>query len=115
MIPATIGVAAFQFNIIITQTLAFWIERSTGSKIVASFEYCTVDGTAAGCVRGVLGDLSFTDLSRLGRREKISRVSSAGDGLSVFVNAIAAAMLIVLAEPMVRLLFERRGVHGRLD
>ena len=36
MIP-TIGVAAFQFNIIITQTLAFWIERSTGSKIVASF------------------------------------------------------------------------------
>ena len=39
MIPATIGVAAFQFNIIITQTLAFWIERSSGSKIVASFEY----------------------------------------------------------------------------
>ncbi len=39
MIPATIGVAAFQFNIIITQTLAFWIERSSGTQIVASFEY----------------------------------------------------------------------------
>ena len=27
------GVAAFQFNIIITQTLAFWIERASGAKI----------------------------------------------------------------------------------
>jgi len=112
MIPATIGVAAFQFNIIITQTLAFWIERSSGAQIVASFEYAVrlmelpqgVFGVSLATfllptLAGLAADKQFPEF-----RDNLRR----GMGYLFFVNAIAAAMLMVLAEPMVRLLFE----HG---
>ena len=112
MIPATIGVAAFQFNIIITQTLAFWIERSSGTQIVASFEYAVrlmelpqgVFGVSLATfllptLAGLAAEKQFPEF-----RENLRR----GMGYLFFVNAIAAAMLMVLAEPMVRLLFE----HG---
>ncbi len=112
MIPATIGVAAFQFNIIITQTLAFWIERSSGVQIVASFEYAVrlmelpqgVFGVSLATfllptLAGLAADKQFPEF-----RDNLRR----GMGYLFFVNAIAAAMLMVLAEPMVRLLFE----HG---
>ena len=112
MIPATIGVAAFQFNIIITQTLAFWIERASGAKIVASFEYAVrlmelpqgVFGVSLATfllptLAGLAADKQFPEF-----RDNLRR----GMSYLFFVNAIAAAMLMVLAEPMVRLLFE----HG---
>ncbi|MBT5310964.1 MAG: murein biosynthesis integral membrane protein MurJ [Verrucomicrobia bacterium] len=112
MIPATIGVAAFQFNIIITQTLAFWIERSSGAQIVASFEYAVrlmelpqgVFGVSLATfllptLAGLAADKQFPEF-----RDNLRR----GMCYLFFVNAIAAAMLMVLAEPMVRLLFE----HG---
>jgi len=112
MIPATIGVAAFQFNIIITQTLAFWIERSSGTQIVASFEYAVrlmelpqgVFGVSLATfllptLAGLAAEKQFPEF-----RENLRR----GMGYLFFVNAIAAAMLMVLAEPMVRLLFQ----HG---
>ena len=112
MIPATIGVAAFQFNIIITQTLAFWIERASGTKIVASFEYAVrlmelpqgVFGVSLATfllptLAGLAAEKQFPEF-----RENLRR----GMGYLFFVNAIAAAMLMVLAEPMVRILFE----HG---
>ena len=112
MIPATIGVAAFQFNIIITQTLAFWIERSSGTQIVASFEYAVrlmelpqgVFGVSLATfllptLAGLAADKQFPEF-----RDNLRR----GMGYLFFVNAIAAAMLMVLAEPMVRLLFQ----HG---
>ena len=112
MIPATIGVAAFQFNIIITQTLAFWVERASGTQIVASFEYAVrlmelpqgVFGVSLATfllptLAGLAADKQFPEF-----RENLRR----GMGYLFFVNAIAAAMLMVLAEPMVRLLFQ----HG---
>ena len=111
MIPATIGVAAFQFNIIITQTLAFWIERSTGSKIVASFEYAVRLMELPQGVFGVsLATFLLPTLAGLAAEKKFPEFREnlqRGMGYLFFVNAIAAAMLIVLAEPMVRLLFER--------
>ena len=113
MIPATIGVAAFQFNIIITQTLAFWIERSTGSKIVASFEYAVRLMELPQGVFGVsLATFLLPTLAGLAAEKKFPEFREnlqRGMGYLFFVNAIAAAMLIVLAEPMVRLLFE----HGK--
>ena len=111
MIPATIGVAAFQFNIIITQTLAFWIERSTGSKIVASFEYAIRLMELPQGVFGVsLATFLLPTLAGLAAEKKYPEFREnlqRGLGYLFFVNAIAATMLIVLAEPMVRLLFER--------
>ncbi len=111
MIPATIGVAAFQFNIIITQTLAFWIERATGAKIVAAFEYAVRLMELPQGVFGVsLATFLLPTLAGLAADKQFPEFRDAlrrGMGYLFFVNAIAAAMLIVLAEPMVRLLFER--------
>ena len=116
MIPATIGVAAFQFNIIITQTLAFWIERASDAKIVASFEYAVrlmelpqgVFGVSLATfllptLAGLAADKQFSEF-----RDNLRR----GMGYLFFVNALAAAMLMVLAVPMVRLLFERGAFNG---
>ncbi len=116
MIPATIGVAAFQFNIIITQTLAFWIERASDVKIVASFEYAVrlmelpqgVFGVSLATfllptLAGLAADKQFSEF-----RDNLRR----GMGYLFFVNALAAAMLMVLAVPMVRLLFERGAFNG---
>ncbi|MEC7881638.1 MAG: murein biosynthesis integral membrane protein MurJ [Verrucomicrobiota bacterium] len=111
MIPATIGVAAFQFNIIITQTLAFWIERSSGSKIVASFEYAVRLIELPQGVFGVsLATFLLPTLAGLAAEKDFPKFRdnlSRGMGYLFFVNAIAAAMLIVLAGPIVGLLFER--------
>jgi putative peptidoglycan lipid II flippase len=111
MIPATIGVAAFQFNIIITQTLAFWLERATGSKIVASFEYAVRLMELPQGVFGVsLATFLLPTLAGLAAEKKYPEFREnlqRGMGYLFFANAIAVAMLIVLAEPMVRLLFER--------
>ena len=112
MIPATIGVAAFQFNIIITQTLAFWIERASGTKIVASFEYAVRLMELPQGVFGVsLATFLLPTLAGLAAEKQFPEFRDnlrRGMGYLFFVNAIAAAMLMVLAEPMVRLLFE----HG---
>jgi len=112
MIPATIGVAAFQFNIIITQTLAFWIERSSGTQIVASFEYAVRLMELPQGVFGVsLATFLLPTLAGLAAEKQFPEFRDnlrRGMGYLFFVNAIAAAMLMVLAEPMVRLLFQ----HG---
>jgi putative peptidoglycan lipid II flippase len=116
MIPATIGVAAFQFNIIITQTLAFWIERSSGSKIVASFEYAVRLMELPQGVFGVsLATFLLPTLAGLAAEKQFPEFRDnlrRGMGYLFFVNAIAAAMLMVLAVPMVRLLFERGAFNG---
>ena len=112
MIPATIGVAAFQFNIIITQTLAFWIERASGTQIVASFEYAVRLMELPQGVFGVsLATFLLPTLAGLAAEKQFPEFRDnlrRGMGYLFFVNAIAAAMLMVLAEPMVRLLFQ----HG---
>ncbi len=112
MIPATIGVAAFQFNIIITQTLAFWIERSSGTQIVASFEYAVRLMELPQGVFGVsLATFLLPTLAGLAAEKQFPEFRDnlrRGMGYLFFVNAIATAMLMVLAEPMVRLLFQ----HG---
>ena len=111
MIPATVGVAAFQFNIIITQTLAFWIERSSGSKIVASFEYAVRLIELPQGVFGVsLATFLLPTLAGLAAEKKFPQFRenlTKGMGYLFYVNAIAAVMLIVLAAPIVSLLFER--------
>ena len=111
MIPATIGVAAFQFNIIITQTLAFWIERSSGSKIVASFEYAVRLIELPQGVFGVsLATFLLPTLAGLAAEKKFPQFREnlrKGMGYLFYVNAIASVMLIVLAGPIVSLLFER--------
>jgi len=107
MIPGTIGVAAFQLNVLLVQSLAFGINP----QINASFEYAVRLMELPQGMFGVsLATYLLTTLSSLAVDKKYPefRITlSNGIGSLIFVNFIAAALLVALAEPIMRLLFER--------
>jgi putative peptidoglycan lipid II flippase len=104
--PATLGVAAFQVNVLLTQTLAY----SKGSDIVSSFNYAVRLMELPQGVFGIsLATYMLTELSGLAAEKKYPEFrSTLQEGLLhlVYINALATALLVSLAEPMVRLLFE---------
>lgn len=107
MIPGTIGVAAFQINVLLTQGMAFLV----GEGIVSSFGYAVRLLELPQGVFGIsLAAYLLPTLSSLATEKKYDDFrATLRQGLSylVFVNLLASALLFVLAEPMVRLLFER--------
>ena len=107
MIPGTIGVAAYQINVLLTQSMAFWV----GPGVISSF---TVAVRLMELPQGVFGISLATfllpTLSGFAAEKKYPEFRSTlaqGLGWLVFVNLLAAALLFSLAEPMIRLLFER--------
>ncbi len=111
MIPGVIGVAAFQINVLITYGFSFWVE----DKILSSFNYAVRLMELPQGVFGVsLATYLLPTLSGLAAEKKYPEFrSTLGQGLGylTFINLLASALLLTLAEPMVRLLFE----HGRFD
>jgi putative peptidoglycan lipid II flippase len=107
MIPGALGVAAYQINVLITQSMAFWV----GSGVVSSF---TVAVRLMELPQGVFG-LSLATyllptLSGLAAEKKYPEFRATlrqGVGWLIFVNLLAAVLLFTLAEPMIRLLFQR--------
>jgi putative peptidoglycan lipid II flippase len=111
MIPGTIGVAAFQINVLLTSGFAFWV----GDNIVKSFDYAVRLMELPQGVFGIsLATYLLPTLSGLAAEKKYPEFrATLGQGLGylVFINLLASVFLLTLAEPMVRLLFER----GRFD
>jgi putative peptidoglycan lipid II flippase len=107
MIPGTIGVAAFQLNVLLVQSLAFWINP----QINASFEYAVRLMELPQGMFGIsLATYLLTALSGLAIDKNYPEFRAQlrhGIGSLVFVNLIAAALLLALAWPIMRLLFER--------
>ncbi len=107
MIPGTIGVAAFQLNVLLTQGVAFWVDPS----IVASFNYAVRLMELPQGIFGVsLATFLLPTLAGLAAEKKMGEFrATLGQGLShlIFINGLMTVLLVVLAEPMVRLLFER--------
>jgi putative peptidoglycan lipid II flippase len=111
MIPGIVGVAAFQINVLITYGFSFWVE----DKILSSFNYAVRLMELPQGVFGVsLATYLLPTLSSLAAEKKYPEFRSTlaqGVGYLTFVNLLASVLLLTLAEPMVRLLFE----HGRFD
>jgi len=111
MLPAAIGVAAYQLNVMFTQGIAFWLDPG----VVASFNYAVRLMELPQGVFGLsLATYLLPTLSGLAAEKKFDEFrTTLGDGLGylVFINLLASVLLIVLAEPIIRLLFER----GRFD
>ena len=111
MIPGTIGVAAFQLNVLITQGFAFSIDGG----VVASFNYAVRLMELPQGVFGVsLATYLLPTLSALAVEKKYPEFRSTlrqGVGWLTFVNLLASVLLLLLAEPIVRLLFQ----HGKFD
>jgi putative peptidoglycan lipid II flippase len=107
MIPASVGVAAFQINVALTQLLAYGVD----SHINSEFNYATRLMEVPQGVFGIsLATVLLSTLSGLAVEKNFAGFRSMlRQGLShvFFINLIASILLFILAEPIVRLLFER--------
>ncbi|MGZ4972298.1 MAG: murein biosynthesis integral membrane protein MurJ [Limisphaerales bacterium] len=109
MIPASVGVAAFQINVMLTQIVAFGVDKS----INAEFNYATRLMEVPQGVFGIsLATFLLPTLSGWAVEKNFTGFRSMlRQGLAhvFFVNLLASILLFILAEPIVRLLFE----HGK--
>ncbi len=111
MLPGSIGVAAFQINVLLTNGLAFVVDQG----VLTSF---TVAVRLMELPQGVFGiamaSVLLPTLSGLAAEKKYPEFrATLGQGLNwlVFINLLASVLLVALAEPMIRLIFER----GKFD
>jgi putative peptidoglycan lipid II flippase len=109
MIPGTIGVAAFQLNVTLVMAVAFWVNP----QIVASFNYAVRLMELPQGMFGIsLATYLLPTLSGLAAEKNFSEFRSTlrhGVSTLLFLNLIAAVLLVALAEPIVRLIYE----HGK--
>ena len=109
MIPGAIGVAAFQLNVLVTQGIALHVDPT----INASFQYAVRLMELPQGVFGIsLATYMLPALSGLAVEKKTGEFKSTlVQGLDhiIFINLLAAMFLLVLATPMIRLLFEHKA------
>jgi putative peptidoglycan lipid II flippase len=108
MVPGTIGIAAYQINVTLVGFLAVWINP----QINASFDYAVRLMELPQGMFGIsLATYLLTTLSSLAVDKNYPEFRATlrhGLATLLFANLIAAVLLVVLAEPIIRLLFE----HG---
>jgi putative peptidoglycan lipid II flippase len=108
MVPGMVGVAAFQLNVVVTQGVAYWVDP----VIVAYFNYAIRLMELPQGVFGIsLATYLLPTLSGLAAEKKYDEFrSTLGQGVDhlIFINLLAAMLLFVQAEPIIRLLFQ----HG---
>jgi len=109
MLPGAMGVAAFQINVLVTYSVAYFVD----DHIVASFDYAVrLMELPQGLFGLSLATYLLPTLAGLAADKKFPEFRSMlGQGLShlVFLNLIASILLVILAEPIIRLIFE----HGK--
>lgn len=111
MIPGTIGVAAFHLNVVMVQLVGLWLD-SPQAPVIAPYNYAVRLMELPQGVFGIsvatylLPTLSGLAASRDWQEFRTSLRQ--GVGHLLVVNTWAAIMLVVLAEPVIRLLFEGR-------
>ena len=109
MLPGSIGVAAFQVNVLLTQIFSFWFDPS----IVSTFNYSVRLMELPQGMFGIsLATYLLPTLAGLAAEKKYPEFrETLSQGLSylAFGNLLAAAISASLAIPIVRLIFE----HGK--
>lgn len=107
MIPGTIGVAAFQINVALVYFLGFWV----GTGIVSSYNGAVRLMELPQGLFGIsLATFLLPTLAGLAADKNYPEFrATLRHGLAslIFLNLIASVLLLALAEPIVRLLFER--------
>lgn len=111
MLPGMIGVAAFQFNVLTTTGIALIVDP----QIVASYDYAVRLMEFPQGIFGVsLATYLLPTLAGLAAEKKFPDFRATykqAVGYLFFTNMIASVLLVVLAEPIIRLLFQ----HGEFD
>ena len=112
MIPGAIGVAAFQINVTVVQLLGF----SFGNGIVSSFNGAVRLMELPQGMFGIsLATYLLPTLSALATDKnyrEFRKTLRQGLGTLIFLNLIASVLLFVLAQPIVRLLFQRGAFNA---
>lgn len=112
MIPGAIGVAAFQINVLLTTGLGFWV----GTGIISSFNFAVRLMELPQGVFGIsLATYLLPTLSGLVAEKNFGEFRATlrqGVGYLLTVNLLASVFLLVLAEPMIRLLFQHGNFHA---
>ncbi len=108
MIPGTIGVAAFQFNVLTTQGIAFFVDPA----INASYDYAVrLMEFPQGLFGLSLATYLLPTLSGYAAEKKYEEFRTTykqAIGYLFFSNLLASILLVILAKPMIRLLFQHR-------
>ena len=111
MVPSVLGVAAFQINVLVTQSLAF----GKSGRIVGEFAYAVRLMELPQGVFGLsLATFLLPTLAALAVEKKFDQFRLTlrqASGHIIFVNLLASVLLVTLAAPIVRLLFQ----HGKFD
>ena len=112
MIPGTIGVAAFQINVLLTMGLGFLV----GTGILSSFSYAVrLMELPQGVIGISLATYLLPTLSGLAAEKNFGEFRATlrqGLGYLATMNLIASVFLFVLAAPIIRLLFQHGNFHG---
>lgn len=107
MSAGVVGIAAHQINVLLSSLIAF----READYIVSSFYYAVrLMGLPAGVIGVSLATFLLPTLSGLAAKKKYPEFRSVlKEGIShvIYANFLASILLFVLAEPIVRLLFER--------
>jgi putative peptidoglycan lipid II flippase len=112
MIPGAIGVAAFQINVAFIQGLGFWLDTPE-RPLIAPFNYAVRLMELPQGVFGIsLATFLLPTLSGLAAEKNYSEfrvMLRHGMEHLILLNLLMSVLLVVLAEPIIRLLFE----HGK--
>ena len=112
--PATIGVAAVQINIFVNTYLATWQEQGAVTWLTYAFRLMYLP---IGIFGVSIATASLPDISRQANADDVAAVRgsvSRGLRMMLMLNVPATVGLMVLADPIVALIYER-GMFNPLD
>jgi putative peptidoglycan lipid II flippase len=99
--------ASYQINVLLTQSLAFWV----GASIVASFQYSVRLMELPQGLFGIsLATYLLPTLTGLAAEKKYDDFrATLRQGVShlLFLNLLASVLLVTLSEPIIRVIYER--------
>ncbi|HXC98466.1 MAG TPA: murein biosynthesis integral membrane protein MurJ [Verrucomicrobiae bacterium] len=109
MIPGTIGVAAFQINMLVNQSVAFWVDPSIVAWFNNSVRLMELPQGVFGISLATYLLPTLASLATEKKQEEFRSTLNSGVDHLIFANLPASVFLCILALPIMRLLFE----HGR--
>src|ERR1035437_355728 len=111
MLPGSIGVAAFQINVLATYCFSFWFDPTIVSIFNYSVRLMELPQGMFGISLATYLLPTLTGLAAAKKLPEFRQTLGQGLGYLAFTNLAAAAIALSLAVPIVRLIFER----GRFD